>query len=200
MLRWATRYLFKVLSDSPPLAPPHLFTNLSKQFQRESARERGLEADTRSALPPHPPQDHRPRPPSMLIPAGQRLSPQPTPHRGDLPVHPRQVSRAMEACQAVFKALARLLPLRSGGGGRLGAGGNIGRMQAAAVRCGQKCQGYIRALQRGIEVCYPSEGKPIVLDLSHRCVVCQAVDTEVRWNGRRNQKAEADFYFKCGGG
>jgi len=83
---------------------------------------------------------------------GQSWSPQPLPQRGELPIHPRQVSRAEEANQAIFEALARLLPLQSGVGGGARTGGEIGRMQAAAVRCGQQCQGYIRALQRGVEV------------------------------------------------
>lgn len=92
---------------------------------------------------------------------GQHLGSQSPPERVGLPAHPRQVLRAAEAYQAVFAALSRLLPLQSGGGRSVGGGGvggrtdlmgEIGRMQAAAVRCGEQCQGYIRALQKGIEV------------------------------------------------
>lgn len=158
MVRWATTISVRNLIRFPPLSPLHLPTVLSNTFRRESARERVLEVDTPSPPRHHASQDHLPRPPSMTMPGDQCLSLQSLPHRGYLPVHPRQVSRATEAYQAVFEALAMLLPLRSGGDGGAGARGGIGRMQAAAVRCGQQCQGYIRALQQGIEVCHPHEG------------------------------------------
>lgn len=99
----------------------------------------------------------------------QLVAPPPPPPRGDegsrssaegreLPVHPRQEMRIGSAYQAVFKAFARLLPPPAEGEARrigVGSGGaraGMGVMRAAAVRCGLQCQGYIRALQLGIEV------------------------------------------------
>lgn len=81
---------------------------------------------------------------------------------GGLPLHPRQDARTGSAHRAVFEALARLLPAppteaaarRDNFGRRLGAaaGGGARRMQAAALRCGSQCQGYIRLLQQGVQV------------------------------------------------
>lgn len=79
------------------------------------------------------------------------------------PIHPRQATRTGNGFQAVFEALMRLLPPASelgragaGGGGVDGGsatnGAAVGVMQRAALRCGDQCRRYIRALQRGIEV------------------------------------------------
>ena len=91
---------------------------------------------------------------------------------GGLPVHPRQHARTGSAHRAVFEALARLLPVllpppteeeqeqaekeekaRGDAGGKLEAAERgAGRMEAAALRCGRQCQGYMRSLQQGIQV------------------------------------------------
>ena len=107
--------------------------------------------------PPPPPVDLHSRPvtyPRGCLPASTAAS------TGDLPVHPRQAEKAYKA---VFQALIALLPscpageVLSGGGCRAGAGSGIGKMQAAALRCGVQCQGHIRALQNGIQVRAVSE-------------------------------------------
>ncbi|CAM9512232.1 unnamed protein product [Ectocarpus sp. 13 AM-2016] len=142
---------------------------------RESVREQALRADPSRAPPPPASSEHLPRPPSL--PDSQQLQPQdessptdqsgvspsstpeqlstdgPDARRGLLPVHPRQTARTAIAYQAVFQALTRLLPTTTSSGvEQEQSRGGAGNMQVAAVRCGIQCQGYIRAIQRGIQV------------------------------------------------
>lgn len=154
---------------------------LHNPYNRESARERVLEAAASIAPPSPASQDHFTRQPVLPTPEPPRVQNEPPPvpggpllhstsypqghspagtsaAQGNLPVHPREAKRTEQAYQAVFKALAALLPscpigeVPSGGGCRARAGGGVGRMHAAAMRCGAQCQWHIRALQNGIEV------------------------------------------------
>ncbi|CAN0135927.1 unnamed protein product, partial [Ectocarpus fasciculatus] len=148
---------------------------------RESVREQALQADASRAPPSPVPAEHPLRSPSL--PDSQQLrqdepsptdqpgvSPLPTPgqlstnapdaRRELLPVHPRQTARTANAYQAVIQALTGLLPTTTSSDVEEERGrGGAGNMHAAAVRCGIQCQGYIRALQRGIQVraCSPQE-------------------------------------------
>lgn len=188
------------LSSAPGNWPYHcLFSNallmetnrplslfLLLQHDRESRRERVLEADTSTAPPGSASQGCLPRLPSLRtsqqlpirnepppVPAGPRLKSPPSPRddsadtaatASDLLIHPRQAARAGSAFRAVFEAMTRLLPPFANGkaqsespcDGGAGARSRVETMQMAAIRCGVQCQGCIRALLEGIQVQTPS--------------------------------------------
>lgn len=153
---------------------PHAQPNLRESV---GARAREMEEDISTAPPSPGSQDHVSRAQALVdvqqrghlnerppVPDSRR-TPSSSTSREHVPidavaqrlqsplVHPRQVTRTENAYRAVFEALMRLLPPPIvGTGGGSNDGRDVARMQAAAVRCGSQCQGYIHSLQQGVQV------------------------------------------------